>query len=75
MKSEIIASEVFSSGKRYYFLDLIEAKNKTRCLRITRSDELAEGSFHRKSIVLFEEDLELFIQGLSSLFHHARFKD
>jgi len=75
MKNENIASEFFSSGEKYYFLDFKLAKNKSHYLRITRSDATGNSKFKKSSIVIFEEDFELFINALSSLIHHARFKD
>ena len=73
MKNKLIASELFSQGNKYYFMDFRMALNSTCYIRISRSDKLPDGSFKRSSGVIFEEDFEPFIQALSSLLHHAGF--
>ncbi|WP_421943338.1 DUF3276 family protein [Pedobacter sp.] len=73
MKNKTIASEMFSSGDKYYFVDLKKAVNNTCYIRITRSDESKSKRYKRASVVIFEEDFEPFIQALASLLHHGRF--
>lgn len=73
MQNKTIASEAFSSGKKNFFLDFKLAQNRTNYISITRSDENGDGSYHRKSIVIFEEDFEFLISAFSSLFRTAAY--
>ncbi|WP_316738353.1 UPF0758 domain-containing protein [Pedobacter aquatilis] len=73
MQNRTIAAESFSSGKRNFFLDFKIAKNKTDYISIARSDEQADGSYRRKSIIIFQEDFEFMISAFSSLFHVAAY--
>lgn len=70
-----MASEAFSAGRKHYFLDFKRAANDTLFIQITRSDRQADGRFVRNHVIVFEEDLPLLIQGLSSLCHHAAHAD
>ncbi len=70
-----MASESFSAGRKHYFLDFKRAANDTLFIQITRSDRQLDGSFVRNHVIVFEEDLPLLIQGLSSLCHHAAHVD
>lgn len=71
MEKYNMASEAFSAGRKHYFMDFKRASNDTLFIQITRSDEQPDGSYRRKHIIVFEEDLPLLIRGLSSLCHHA----
>ena len=71
MEKYNMASEAFSAGKKHYFMDFKRSANDTLFIQITRSDEQPDGSYKRNHIIVFEEDLPLLIQGLSSLCHHA----
>lgn len=75
MESNILASEYFSSGRRHYFLDFKLAANNKNFIQITRSDELANGSFKRKHVIVFQDDFHFLIQAFSSLFQHASYLD
>lgn len=52
-------------GKRTYFLDINEAKNKSKYLRITESTFIKEGERKRNSIILFKEDIKEFIKAIN----------
>lgn len=73
MKDINFYSETFSSGRKHYFLDIRKTQNGTIYLRICRSDELGKGKYVRSSVIIFDEDFEKFVQGLSSVFHHAAY--
>ena len=73
MKNEPIVSESFSNGRRHFFLDFSRASNHSNYIRMTRSDEQADGSYKRSSVVYFEEDFVPLIEGFASLMHHARY--
>jgi DNA repair protein RadC len=63
---DILDSESFGDERRNYFLDIKKAKNNTHYLRITRSDTLEEEhTYKRSSIILFEDDLNFFIEALT----------
>jgi len=57
--------EMFGENGRYYFLDLKLAKNKTHYLAITRSDKVENDRYTRSRLVLFEEDIPMFVEALS----------
>lgn len=72
MKKIDIYSEEFSSGTKHYFLDFRKTRHGTAYLRISRSDAV-KGKYVRSSVVIFDENLQKFIQALSSVFHHAAY--
>jgi DNA repair protein RadC len=74
MKNPILASEYFSNGKMHYFLDFKLAINNKNYIEITRSDELADKTYKRSSVRVFEEDFEFLIQAFSSLFISAAYQ-
>ena len=62
----ILDSENFGEAGRNYFLDIKLARNRTRYLRITRSDASHETEgYKRTQLILFEEDLRFFVEALS----------
>ncbi|QEC53612.1 uncharacterized protein DUF3276 [Anseongella ginsenosidimutans] len=73
MKNIILVSEYFSSGRRHYFLDFKRASNGSVYLKIARSDEKGDGTYERRDLVVFEEDLECLIQAFSYLFYAASY--
>jgi len=67
-KKNLYSTQVNCPG-RIFFFDVREAENAQQYLVITEARKLEEG-FERKSIVLFEEDIEKFGQTfLNSLIH------
>ena len=70
-----LASEAFSSGRTHYFFDFKRAASDRLFLQITRSDRQSGGTFRRSHIIVFEDDLPLLVQALSSLCHHAMHAD
>jgi DNA repair protein RadC len=71
MKNPIIATESFSENGTYYFFDFMQAVNGSYYLRIARSDQLSDNTYLRTAVVFFEQNFELAIQALSSLFSNA----
>lgn len=63
-----IDSETFGEGARHYFLDLLQASNNCRYLRITRSTyDIGAANYKRDQVIIFEEDLFFFVEALSML--------
>lgn len=48
-------------GKRTYFFDIKEAKNKNKYIKITESSFIKEGERKRNTFILFKGDVEKFI--------------
>ncbi len=61
-----IRGEVFSSkaasGKRTYFFNVKENRHGDLFLNIVESKKQGESNFERHSIIVFSEDLDLFLQ-------------
>jgi hypothetical protein len=61
-----IRGEVFSSkastGKRTYFFNVKENRNGDLFLNMVESKKHGEDSFERHSIIVFDEDLETFLE-------------
>ncbi|HKG06527.1 MAG TPA: UPF0758 domain-containing protein, partial [Pedobacter sp.] len=68
MKTPALESESFSSGNRNYFIDFKRAASNNNYIKITRSDRLADGTFKKSSVVVFEDDFHFFIESFSMLF-------
>lgn len=67
-----IDSETFGEGARHYFLDLLQASNNSRYLRITRSTyDCTAGAYKRDQVIVFEEDIFFFVEALSMLLGRA----
>ncbi len=65
-------TESFSSSeKRHYFLDFKRTSSDSKFIQITRSDGQPDGSFRRRSVIVFEEDFHFLLSAMSSLFHHS----
>jgi len=60
-----LASENFAHGKKRYFIDVKKAANDSHFLLITSSEQYGEGEYHRQTVQLWEEDLGMFVEGLS----------
>ncbi|MEJ2884668.1 UPF0758 domain-containing protein [Pedobacter sp. GR22-6] len=68
MKTVILESETFGSANRHYFLDFKRASNNSNYIQITRSDRLADNTYKRSSVCVFEEDFTFLIESFSMLF-------
>jgi hypothetical protein len=62
-----LRGEVFSSravtGKRTYFFNVKENRHGDLFLNIVESKKHTEDSFERHSLIVFQEDLENFLDG------------
>ena len=60
--------ELFSikipAGKRTYFFDIKESQGDIKYLVISESKQVAEGGYQHNRIIIFEENIPLFIDGL-----------
>jgi hypothetical protein len=59
-----IYSEKAMSGKRTYFFNVKENRNGDVFLNIVESKKSEENAFERFSLIIFEEDLDVFLEGL-----------
>lgn len=60
-------TEYFGNGDRNYFIDVVQTGDSHH-LAITRTDRNIDGkSFRRSQIILFEDDLFLFVEALSTV--------
>ena len=64
-----IRGEVFSTktstGKRTYFFNIKENRHGDLFLNMVESKKQLDSSFERHSMIVFEEDLETFMDGLT----------
>ncbi len=62
-----VRGEVFSSraisGKRTYFFNVKENRHGDLFLNIVESKKQTENGFERHSLIVFQEDLESFLEG------------
>ena len=62
-----VRGEVFSSravsGKRTYFFNVKENRHGDLFLNIVESKKHTENGFERHSLIVFQEDLESFLEG------------
>ncbi|HTD98369.1 MAG TPA: UPF0758 domain-containing protein [Mucilaginibacter sp.] len=54
--------------EKHYFFDFAEAANGSYYIRISRSDHQPDDTYERTGVVIFQEDFEFAMEGLSSLF-------
>lgn len=52
-----VYSANFKTGTRTYFINLLEAKNKAKYVRITESRKVSDNEFEKNRILLFQNDL------------------
>jgi len=71
-----IRGEVFSTktstGKRTYFFNIKENRHGDLFLNMVESKKQMDSSFERHSMVVFEEDLEIFMEGLTQAVEFLR---
>ena len=71
-----IRGEVFSTktstGKRTYFFNIKENRHGDLFLNMVESKKQMDSSFERHSMILFEEDLETFMEGLNQAVNFLR---
>ncbi|HXK50498.1 MAG TPA: DUF3276 family protein [Clostridiales bacterium] len=52
-----VYSANFSNGNRSYFVNMLEARNSTKYVKITESRKTDDGNFQKNRIMLFQGDL------------------
>jgi len=71
-----IRGEVFSTktstGKRTYFFNIKENRHGDLFLNMVESKKQMDSSFERHSMIVFEEDLETFMEGLTQAVEFLR---
>lgn len=71
-----IRGEVFSTktstGKRTYFFNIKENRHGDLFLNMVESKKQMDSSFERHSMIVFEEDLETFMEGLNQAVEFLR---
>jgi hypothetical protein len=73
-----LRGEIFSlnigAGNRTYFFNVKENRNGDVFLNIVESKKKADGDFERFSIMVFEEDVDKFAEGLNKALHFMKLK-
>lgn len=71
-----IRGEVFSTktstGKRTYFFNIKENRHGDLFLNMVESKKQVDSSFERHSMIVFQEDLEAFMEGLTEAVSYLR---
>jgi len=52
-----IYSANFKTGDRTYFVNMLEAKNSTKYVKITESRKVGENEYQKNRVMLFQDDL------------------
>lgn len=60
-------TEMFGDDNCQFYFDIKMARSKKHYLRITRRDKMEDDSYKRTQIILFEDDLGLFVEAISML--------
>ena len=56
MNAEVYSAN-FTTGNRTYFINMLEAKNNSKYVKITESRKVGENEFQKNRIMLFQNDL------------------
>jgi hypothetical protein len=74
-----IRGEVFSTrtstGKRTYFFNVKENRHGDLFLNMVESKKQMDSSFERHSMIVFQEDLEAFLEGFNKAIKYLKKKD
>jgi hypothetical protein len=62
LRGEIYTEKVIS-GKRTYFFNVKENRHGDKFLNIVESKKNDENIFERFSLIIFDEDLDVFLEG------------
>ena len=71
LRGEIFSSRV-TSGRRTYFFNVKENRHGDIFLNMVESKKNDESNFERHSIIVFEEDLENFLNGFDQAIKFIR---
>jgi len=61
IRGEVFSSKA-SSGKRTYFFNVKENRHGDLFLNVVESKKQGESNFERHSIIVFQEDLDVFLE-------------
>ena len=64
IRGEVFTSKA-TSGKRTYFFNVKENRHGDLFLNVVESKKHGESGFERHSIIVFEEDLDVFLSELN----------
>ena len=71
-----LRGEVFSSravsGKRTYFFNVKENRHGDLFLNIVESKKHTENEFERHSLIVFQEDLDTFLEGFDQAIKYIK---
>lgn len=62
VRGEVFSSRA-SSGKRTYFFNVKENRHGDLFLNMVESKKSSESDFERHSLIVFDEDLDAFLEG------------
>lgn len=62
-----IANVKVPAGKRMYFIDVKEAKDGSRLLKLTEGKKLDDGTFDRHRILIYQEDIFNVVEAMQSV--------
>jgi len=65
--TNILDSEMFGDEREQYYFDIKKATNQQHYLRITNRRQELDASYNRTQIVLFERDLQFFVEAITML--------
>ena len=71
LRGEVFSTKT-STGKRTYFFNIKENRHGDLFLNMVESKKQLDSSFERHSMVVFEEDLETFMEGLTQAVEFLR---
>ena len=74
IRGEVFSSKV-PSGKRTYFFNVKENRHGDLFLNIVESKKHGEMGFERHSIIVFQEDLERFIEEFENAVNFMKKRD
>ena len=65
INNKVLYSERVHAGSRIYFFDVSEASNGAKHLEIDESRRTEGDSYEHKRVMVFQDNLEKFMEGLS----------
>ena len=65
----------FKAGQRMFFLNMCEAKNNSKYLKITESKQISDGEYEHHGIMIFEQDFEKLTKALTEAMSKVDFKE
>ena len=65
----------FKAGQKMFFLNMCEAKNDSKYLKITESKMLKDGEYESHGIMIFEQDFEKLTKALTDAMSRVDLKE